>query len=167
LKESKKPKSEVYEPQASNPGKVWGNKLKPKMAVRRKRYRYPPTFPFGRDFIAEMHKRNQPVEKKESTYYEKDPIWDDQEEQYCSRDIIYKLMASALLPAALSTLTRRQREAFKLRYEESLSVPEIAEIQGITRQAVNQRLIRAAERLKEFNQKCLRNVYKSPKGKGD
>jgi RNA polymerase sigma factor (sigma-70 family) len=165
LKESKKPKSEVYEPQASNPGKVWGNKLKPKMAVRRKRYRYPPTFPSGRDFIAEMHRKSQPAQKEERTYYEKAPIWDDQEEQYCSQDIIYKLMASALLPAALSTLTRRQREAFKMRYEASLSVPEIAEIQGVTRQAVNQRLIRAAERLKQFNEKRLPNVYRFPKGK--
>lgn len=163
---SGKPKSWVYEPQASNPGKVWGKKLKPKMALRGKRYFHPPAFPFGRDFIAEMHRKSQPVQKEDRTYYEKDPIWDDQEEQYCSQNIIYKLMASALLPAALSTLTRRQREAFKMRYEESLSVPEIAEMQGVTRQAVNQRLIRAAERLKEFNQKRLPNVYKFPKGKG-
>lgn len=47
-------------------------------------------------------------------------------------------------------LTDKQRELFELYYEEDLSLAEIAQNEGITRQGVRDTIVRAEEALKEF-----------------
>lgn len=50
-------------------------------------------------------------------------------------------------------LTERQREFFDLYYNEDLSLAEIAENSGITRQGVRDVIVRAAGTLTEFEEK--------------
>ncbi len=50
-------------------------------------------------------------------------------------------------------LTEKQRELFTLYYEEDLSLAEIAQNEGITRQGVRDTIVRAEEALLEFEEK--------------
>lgn len=53
-------------------------------------------------------------------------------------------------------LTEKQRELFTLYYEEDLSLAEIAQNEGITRQGVRDTIVRAEEALTEFEDRlCL------------
>ena len=51
-------------------------------------------------------------------------------------------------------LTEKQRDIFDYRYNEDLSLAEIAEILGISRQGVRDALVRSAEIMREFEDKC-------------
>ena len=50
-------------------------------------------------------------------------------------------------------LTQRQRECFEMRYHQDLSLGEIAEELGISRQGVHDMLTRAAQRLFDMEEK--------------
>lgn len=50
-------------------------------------------------------------------------------------------------------LTEKQRELFTLYYEEDLSLAEIAQNEGITRQGVRDTIVRAEEALLEFEER--------------
>lgn len=50
-------------------------------------------------------------------------------------------------------LTEKQREYFDLYYNDDLSLSEIAELSGISRQGVRDNIVRAENTLKEFEEK--------------
>ena len=57
-------------------------------------------------------------------------------------------------------LTERQRQCFDLRYNQDLSMGEIAEVLGVSRQGVFDNLSRAEQRLRNMEEKtgCVRRA---------
>ena len=60
-------------------------------------------------------------------------------------------------------LTERQRQCFDLRYNQDLSMGEIAEVLGVSRQGVFDNLSRAEQRLRNMEEKtgCVRRAQKA------
>lgn len=60
-------------------------------------------------------------------------------------------------------LTERQRQCFELRYNQDLSMGEIAEVLGVSRQGVFDNLSRAEQRLRNMEEKtgCVRRAQKA------
>ena len=60
-------------------------------------------------------------------------------------------------------LTERQRQCFDLRYNQDLSMGEIAEVLGVSRQGVLDNLSRAEQRLRNMEEKtgCVRRAQKA------
>ena len=65
-----------------------------------------------------------------------------------------KLYISALLDVYGEFLSEKQRSITELYYNEDLSLSEIAENEGITRQGVNDHIKRAEAQLLSFEEKC-------------
>lgn len=64
------------------------------------------------------------------------------------------LYVSALLDVYGSFLSKKQREPIMLYYNEDLSLSEIAENEGITRQGVSDLIKRAELQLRELEKEC-------------
>ena len=60
-------------------------------------------------------------------------------------------------------LTERQRQCFDLRYNQDLSMGEIAEVLGVSRQGVFDNLSRAEQRLRNMEEKtgCVRRAQQA------
>ena len=65
-------------------------------------------------------------------------------------------------------LTERQRQCFDLRYNQDLSMGEIAEVLGVSRQGVFDNLSRAEQRLRNMEEKtgCVRRAKATRKAVG-
>lgn len=66
-------------------------------------------------------------------------------------------------------LTERQRQCFELRYNQDLSMGEIAEVLGVSRQGVFDNLGRAEQRLRNMEEKtgCVRRARKARRALDD
>jgi RNA polymerase sigma factor (sigma-70 family) len=100
--------------------------------------------------------RNKPLDQRPPRLITDELEWDSPRAEYRTLDAAFHRLARENLPAVIKTLTTRQREVFLLRHREGKSVIEIGVILGLTRQAVNQRLLRARERLKRYIRERLK-----------
>lgn len=64
-----------------------------------------------------------------------------------------RLELAALMSAYAQLLTERQRETLRMYYEEDLSLSEIAEQTGVSRQGVHDALTRAARDMRGYEEK--------------
>jgi RNA polymerase sigma factor (sigma-70 family) len=97
-----------------------------------------------------------PSEEELPELIEKDELF--HEEPYYTWNPAEKALASQYLPAALESLTARQREAFKMRYEENMKVTHIAKQLRRSRQAIHKRLRNANKRLEKFLNNMKKNT---------